>query len=201
MFSVIVLRAPIGGIKMTQWIIETKNLIPTQLVLDLVIIFVLNLLSTTTGTLKSLFVNRKIMKPAYFTTFLDAIICGYAVKLIASSTGVLFLSAYAMGRIAGVFLGDWIDNKLSLGALEITIYKNLDNGIQLADELRALGFSVTTGKGFGVEGKERLVLTIILLRKELQMLQEVLGKETAHNMVIRSIDKATGKILARPKTI
>lgn len=174
-----------------------KNAIPAQLLVNILLIFVLNATSMCLGTLKSLFVNKRIMRPAYFTTFLDALIAAYAVKMIAASSGIAFIAAFALGRLFGVYMGDWFDNRLALGVLEVTIYKNMEEGIVLADHLRGSGFPVTTGKGFGLEGENRLVLTIIIKRKDLPLLEEALAGEGPVNAVINSIDKTTGKILKR----
>ncbi|HWP97817.1 MAG TPA: hypothetical protein VN426_13310 [Syntrophomonadaceae bacterium] len=176
-----------------------KSMMPAQLLFNIFLIFALNATSMCLGTLKSLFVNKKIMRPAYFTTFLDALIAAYAVKMIASSSGLAFIAAFAMGRLFGVYLGDWFDNRLALGALEVTIYKNMEEGIALADHLRGRGFPVTTGKGFGLKGEDRLVLTIIIQRKDLPLLEEALAGEQSVNAVFNSIDKTTGKMVKRIK--
>lgn len=174
-----------------------KTMIPAQLLLNIFLIFALNAASMCLGTLKSLFVHKKIMRPAYFTTFLDALIAAYAVKMIASSSGLAFIAAFALGRLFGVYLGDWCDNRLALGVLEVTIYKNMEEGIALADHLRGRGFPVTTGKGFGIEGEDRLVLTTIINRKDLPLLEEVLSGGRPVNAIINSIDKTTGKIVKK----
>ena len=64
--------------------------------------------------------------------------------------------------------------------------------------MRAIGYSVTTTVGYGMEGKERLVLTIILASKQLAHLKTLLRQEGKINMSLKSINKAYGKIAAQP---
>lgn len=181
---------------MTDFLLQLKNAIPLGLAINLVLIFILNASSVCLGTLKTLFLNKRFMHPAYLTTFLDALICGYALKMIASSSGLAFILSFGLGRIFGVYLGSWIDNKLALGTAEVTVYKeDLYEGIKTADNLRSLGFPVTTGKGYGIEGQERLVLNIIIKRKDLPRLQEVLNSQGKVNAVVRDVDRALGKVL------
>ncbi len=181
---------------MNEIFLQIETVFPLGLALNLALIFILNASSVCLGTLKTLFLNKRFMHPAYLTTFLDALICGYAFKMIASSSGLAFLLAFGLGRIFGVYLGGWIDRKLALGTVEVSVYKeDFDEGIKTADRLRALGFPVTTGKGYGIEGKERMILNIIIKRKDLCELQEVLAGYGGVNAVVRDVDSAMGKIV------
>ncbi|MDD3269327.1 MAG: hypothetical protein PHX14_08400 [Syntrophomonadaceae bacterium] len=164
------------------------------MLVNCLIIFALNALSTCLGTLKTLFLSRQVIKPAYITTFLDALIIAYAFKLVAESSGISYIFAFAAGRIAGIFLGNLIENKLALGLLEVSIYKHPPAGKVLADRLRDIGYSVTTSVGYGMEGKERLILNIILPRKQFPHLQERLEQDGHYNMSVKSVNKAYGKI-------
>ena len=161
---------------------------------EIVLVFVLNALSTCLGTLKTIFLSKQIIKPVYITVFLDALLFAYAFKLIAGSSGFYYILAFALGRISGVFIGNFLDNRIAMGTVEVTVHKGFNNGIKLADELRSYGYSVTTEKGYGLEGKDRLVLNIILERKELAKLQEILSAYGKLNMIIKNISLTYGKI-------
>ena len=107
----------------------------TVTMFQLALIFTLNAISTSLGTLKAIFLSKQIIKPVYFTTFLDALIFAYAFKLIADSSGLIFVLAFAMGKAAGIFLGSLIDRKAAIGVIETTVYKHPKQGIILADQL------------------------------------------------------------------
>jgi uncharacterized protein YebE (UPF0316 family) len=156
---------------------------------DLIIIFTLNTVSTTLGNLKTVFLSRQVLKLLYVTTF------AYAFKLIAGASGIGYIFAFAFGRLFGVFLGTTIEKRLAIGILEITIYKHVDQSILLADTLRKSGYSVTTTKGHGIQGKARLVLDIVVARKDFPELKKLLAQDGNINMFIRNINKATGKIV------
>lgn len=143
--------------------------------------------------MRTIFLSKQTIKPVYVTTFLDALLFAYAFKLISVSSGFVFILVFAMGRIAGVFLGDLIDKKVAIGLLEITVYKHAEEGKVLADLLRAKGYSVTTEIGYGMEGKNRLVLNIITSRKDFPELKEILFKGKI-NMAIKNVAKVYGKV-------
>jgi len=163
-------------------------------IINLLTIFILNTLSTCLGNLKNVFLSQKAIKPVYITTFLDALIFAYAFKLVAGSSGYGYILTFAMGRIFGVYIADMIERKLAFGLLEIDVYKHCEQGKILADTLREAGYSVTTTVGYGLEGKERLILNIILPRKQFPVLKEILEQDGKVNMSIKTVSKTYGKV-------
>lgn len=161
---------------------------------ELLIIFTLYTITTCLGNLRSVFLSQQAIKPVYLTTFIDAVIFTYAFKLIASSTGYGYVLAFALGRIFGVFLADKLEKKLAIGLLEVNIYKHPEQGKILADKLRNAGYSVTTTIGYGLEGKQRVILTIILPRKQFSELKESVDQDGLANMSIKTISKTYGKL-------
>lgn len=163
-------------------------------IIQLAIVFALNAVSTSLGTLKAIFLSKQIIKPVYVTTFIDAVIFAYACKLVADSSGPLYVLVFALGRIAGVFIGNAIEKKVAIGLVEITAYKHPQEGKVLADELRARGYSVTTMVGYGLEGKSRLVLNIIIPRRDLSEVKELLIESGNVNMSIKDVLSVSGKV-------
>lgn len=171
---------------------EILTLLSTPEVKNIAIIFLLNLTGTTLSNLKTVFLAKQITKPVYFATFLDAIIFTYAISLVASTPSIPFVIGYATGKLCGVYLGEVIDAKLALGILEVTVYKHPEDGIPLADHLRELGYSVTTIMGYGVQGKPRLIIQIVVPCKHFNKLKEQL--KDSPNLSIKNITKTHGKI-------
>jgi uncharacterized protein YebE (UPF0316 family) len=161
---------------------------------ELLIIFTLYTITTCLGNLKSVFLSQQAIKPVYLTTFLDAVIFTYAFKLIVGSTGYGFVLAFALGRIFGVFLADKLEKKLAIGLLEVNVYKHPEPGKILADKLRHVGYSVTTTIGYGFEGKHRLILTVILPRKQFSELKDIVEQDGTANMSVKTITKTYGKV-------
>jgi len=162
--------------------------------INLLIIFLLNVLGTCLGNLKTTFLAQKAIKPVYLTTFIDAIVFIYAFKLTTNSTGYGFILAFALGKMFGVFLGSKIEKKLAFGLFEIDVYKHLIQGKILADNLREQGYSVTTTVGYGIEGTERLILKIILPRNQFPSFHKMLEQDGNVNMTVKSITKTYGKV-------
>ncbi|MDD2421212.1 MAG: hypothetical protein PHU78_03530 [Heliobacteriaceae bacterium] len=96
-----------------------------------------------------------------------------------------------------MFLGNLIEGKLALGLLEVTVYKHPEDGKIIADELRSYGYSVTTEIGYGIEGKSRLVMNIIVSRKDFPALKHVLANHGQVNMVVKPVAKVSGKVGAK----
>lgn len=139
-----------------------------------------------------MFLSRQITKPVYFTTFIDAVIFTYAITLVANSPSVAFICSYAAGKLFGVFTGEFIDKKLALGIVEVTINKHPEDGVELADKLRELGYSVTTVKGYGIHGKPRLILQVIIPRKHFPKIKKYL--DDSPNYAVRDVTRTYGKI-------
>lgn len=164
-------------------------------IINFITIFILNAIGTTLSNLRTVFLSRQITKPVYFTTFIDALIFAYAINLFVAAPGILFIVGFATGKIFGVYLGGKIDARLALGIIEVSIYKHLADGIALADHLRNMGYSVTTLKGYGIRGKERLIVQVVLPRKYLsQLKQELDSNKESVNLSIKSITKTYGKV-------
>ncbi|MBP1743027.1 MAG: hypothetical protein H6Q58_5 [Firmicutes bacterium] len=162
--------------------------------INLLIIFALNVFGTCLGNLKTTFLAQKAIKPVYLTTFIDAIIFVYAFKLTTNSSGYGFVLAFAAGKMFGVFLGSMIEKKLAFGLFEIDVYKHPVQGKILADTLREQGYSVTTTMGYGIEGTERLILRIILPRNQFECFHKMLAEHGNVNMSVKSITKTYGKV-------
>ncbi|MBR2570472.1 MAG: DUF2179 domain-containing protein [Paenibacillus sp.] len=73
------------------------------------------------------------------------------------------LIVYAAGYGLGVLTGSWIENKLALGYVTLRVIIN-DPRSTLPNQLRDLGYGVTTWMGYGRDG-ERQMLEVLARRK------------------------------------
>ncbi|ADO59403.1 DUF5698 domain-containing protein [Paenibacillus polymyxa] len=169
----------------------------TILILELLGVIAVNALSNSIGTLKTIFISKKYLKPAYVITFLDAIIFATALKQIASGNGVEFLIAFAIGKVIGVYLADVVENRLALGILETEIFLNdKDRMIEVADTLRDKGYTVNTFVSYGYKGVKRYKVDVTILRKEFPVLERILKEFNIENptMQVKDISNIHGKI-------
>lgn len=171
------------------------------MITTLVIVFLLNVLSNTLGTLKTIFISKRVTKPAYIVTFIDSIVFTYGFKMVASDDSLWLIIAFASGKVVGAILADYIDSKMAFGLLELTIYSGKEKATEIADSLRGLGFSVTTVKGYGINGSERFEVNIAMERKGFPLVREFLKKHGYSNatMVVRDINSYSGKFLQTGK--
>lgn len=158
---------------------------------------VLTIISSALSTLKNIFLSRKENRAAYIVIFIDALIFATIMKKLSSGEGFLYAVTYALGKTLGAIFGSAIDKKMALGILEVDISVNhFDKMTGIADELRDLGYAVETTKVYGYGGKERYKINVIILRKEIPILKDILDKYGYNKptMVIRDVSKISGKI-------
>lgn len=114
--------------------------------------------------------------------------------MTTSSSGFTFIIFFSIGKLIGVYLGTFIERKLALGLLEVDVYKHMEQGKQLADGLRSQGYSVTTTVGYGQMGTERLLLKIIIFRRDYKKLYCLLERDGNVNMTIKALSSIHGKV-------
>lgn len=167
---------------------------------NILLVFLLNLSSTCLGTLRTIFLARKILRPVYVTTFIDSIIFVYSVTLVAKGNSFAYIIAFAAGRVCGIYVGSLIEGKLALGSIEVVVYKHLDTGRLLAEQLRYHGFSVNMQVGYNIDGQQNLILTIITNRKNWPLLHRLIRESDRNlNMYVKSLDTAKGTIIKRQR--
>lgn len=173
------------------------------MLLTLIIVFCLNVISNTLGTLKTIFIAKKIMKPAYLVIFVDSIVFAYGFKMIATEDSFWLIVSFSAGKVVGAYLADIIDSKMAFGLMEVTIYAKKEKAMEMADALRNIGFSVTTVKGYGMHGHDRFEVNIALKRKEFNLIHEFLKKYGYSNttMLVREISSFSGKFIPEQKAV
>ncbi|MCG4586181.1 DUF5698 domain-containing protein, partial [Anaerosalibacter bizertensis] len=95
-----------------------------NILIPLVVLFLITAFTNVLSTLKTILISKKIMNPVYLLVFVDAIIFANIVGKVTSSDGLHFTIAYALGRSAGVFIGNKIEERLALGILEVDLFLN-----------------------------------------------------------------------------
>ena len=166
------------------------------MVVNLIIIFLLNAVSNCLGTLKTLFISKQMIRPTYFVVFSDALLFSYTFKLVSNSSNMIFILVFALGKVFGIYLADIIERKMAIGLLEVSVYAAREKGKEIADSLRMRGYSVTTHIGFGMKGKGRLVINIIVKRKDYETLNSILiGFNANVTMSVTEIREVTGNLM------
>lgn len=186
-----------------MWIIDNFILeittITSAKLLILIAVALFNLTGSSLRTLNTIFLSKEIIKPVYINVFIKSILAAWGVKIIAEGEGVLFSVAFALGDVLGVYVGNKIESKLAIGLYEITIFAKKEKAFLIADDLRGLGYTATTTKGYGYNGIERFRINLTIDRKEYCVLEELLviygyDETNKPTMYINEIKDTHGKI-------
>ena len=177
----------------------TQSILPALMGL-----FVITAFTNILATLKTMLISKKIMNPVYFVVFIDAMIFATVVTKITSSNGLHFTIAYALGRTLGVFIGGKLEERLALGVLEVDVFlENKDKMIQIAEKLRASGYTVNNFLARGNNGDRRYKVEVVIKRKELQVLENIMAEFGVINpmLKIKNLNKVCGETTAAIRAI
>lgn len=168
----------------------------TGSLIGIALIFILNVIGNSLSTMRTIFLAKKLVRPAYIIVFLEAVVFFGTIGEIAKDNNYFYLFAFAFGKTAGTWVGNFFENKMALGILEISVFAKNEKAKNIADELRSRGYSVTNYKGFGINGKTRYEMKITIKRKELSLFKKILAKYgyDEATMVIREVNSVMGKI-------
>lgn len=165
--------------------------------LSLLAFFLITAFTNILGTLKTIFMSKKIMNPVYFLVFVDAIIFATIVSKVTSSDGMAFTIAFAFGKSAGVYLGGKIEERLALGILEVDIFLNDKIKVEkIAQKLRDTGYTVNNYMVSGNNEEKRYQIEVVINRREFNTLEEIIGRFGVVNptLKVKTLNKVDGKI-------
>jgi uncharacterized protein YebE (UPF0316 family) len=151
--------------------------ITQNVIFAMVGLFLITALTNILATLKTMLISKKIMNPVYFVVFVDAMIFATVVTKVTSSKGLHFTIAYALGRTLGVFIGNKLEERLALGVLEVDLFLNNKNKmIQVAEKLRAAGYTVNNFLARGHHGDIRYKVEVVIKRNEFKILEDIMDE-------------------------
>jgi uncharacterized protein YebE (UPF0316 family) len=135
-------------------------------------IFFLRVANNAIDTVRILFMMRGKKTLAWICAFLVSL--NYIVvigSVLSDLTNPIIIFMYSSGYATGNVLGMWLEDKLALGHLKLTIIStNLGN--LLAESLRGIGFAVTEISARGKDGMVT-VLNCNVLRKQLSLIENL----------------------------
>jgi len=136
------------------------------------LIFLLRVLNLSMDTVRILFViqGRKVI--VWILGFIQSIVFVLAIGSVLSQLdNIWFLLAYAGGYSTGTSIGMWIEERLALGYLQVTIISP-SLGALIADHLRKEGFAVTEIPARGRDGMVS-ILHCSVMRRDLDLLESI----------------------------
>jgi uncharacterized protein YebE (UPF0316 family) len=171
-------------------------LFTTAILLNLGLVFILNVIGNCLSTLRTIFIARDLRKEAYIVTFFDAVSFACGLQLLTSGKTIPFIAAYALGKLLGTITGDIIERKLALGLVEFTIKGKRERIFPLADQFRSWNYTANTVKIYGLYGEEVFDLILTIKRKEIGFIKSTLEKSgwSQASYQIKPVTHVSGKI-------
>lgn len=133
-------------------------------------IFFARIADVSIGTVRTILVVRGRRLLAAVCGFFEVLVWLLAAAQVLRNLDTWYLAiAYAGGYAMGNIVGIWVEQVLAIGSeLVRAVSDNLQ--VNLADELRKRGYSVTELPGEGDDGKPVEVLLIVETRKKIPLL-------------------------------
>ena len=92
--------------------------------ITLVILFILTLISSTTGNLKNILLVKGSKIQKYLITGLDSFIYAYLLKSISSGDGFISVIVFVLGKVLSIYFTDLIFNKTSNTVYKCNVFLN-----------------------------------------------------------------------------
>ncbi|PLW79540.1 hypothetical protein C0585_07140 [Candidatus Woesearchaeota archaeon] len=129
-----------------------------------------------------------------FTIGLDTILFLFVFKnLLSGDLTIWLILAMASGYISGYYLGAFIEDRMALGKVMVTIKIAKENAPKLAKKLKEGGFIFIQSKRFySHRGKLRKLFQGLVYRKELPKLKKV-TKEFKVLGIVENVKSTFGK--------
>ena len=149
-----------------------ENIVSGQAVLLALLIFGLRIVDMALDTLRILFMVRERRKLVWVCGFFQALVFVIALTTVLSNLdSILNILAYAAGFATGNVIGMYIEERLALGHIQLTIISS-SRGAAIAEQLRASGFAVTELPARGRDGVVSL-LTVNVIRRNVSTAETI----------------------------
>ena len=146
-------------------------------------IFALRVSDMTCDTLRMLFVVRGRKGIAWVLGFVQSVIFVIAITTVLQHLdNPLNVIGYAAGFATGNVVGMWIEERLAIGHVKISIVTQR-LGAALSQSLREAGFAVTEIPARGRDGMVSM-LSVSVLRKDASKVEAIVHEKDAEAFVI-----------------
>ena len=146
-------------------------------------IFTLRVSDMTLDTLRMLYVVRGRKGISWVLGFFQSAIFVIAITSVLSNLdNPLNIIGYAGGFATGNVLGMWIEERLAVGHVKMSIVSSARGAI-LSETLREAGFAVTEIPARGKDGMVSM-LSVSVFRKDVSRVQEIVREKDADSFVI-----------------
>lgn len=128
-------------------------------------IFLIRIFGNAISTLRLVMLARDRDGIVLVLSFLESLTFAVAISAVVTNLdSVLNLMAYSSGYAIGSYLGVWLERKLMLGYVQLTITSPA-LGKEIVAAIRESGFGATEITGYGANG-EVLIIESVIERKQ-----------------------------------
>ena len=139
------------------------------------LIFVARIADVSMGTMRLIFISRRLKYLAPIVGFFEILIWLLAIgQIMKNLSNPACYIAYAGGFAMGNFVGMWIAERLSLGVVLIRVVTKKD-ATDLVEYLKSADYGVTSVDGHGTAGQVKVVFTIVP-RREVKSVADLINK-------------------------
>jgi len=126
-----------------------------------ILIFLARIFDVSLGTLRIVFVSRRLKYFAAFIGFFEVIIWLFAINIIMDNlNNVVGYLAYGLGFASGNYIGICIEDRLAVGNAVLRIITRRD-ATELVKVLREKGYPVTRVAAEGKQGEVSIIFMVI----------------------------------------
>ncbi|MCT4617896.1 MAG: DUF5698 domain-containing protein [Marinisporobacter sp.] len=136
-----------------------------------IIVLVLQLFYVTVLTLRTTFMVRNKCKVSAICGFLEAGIYISGLTLVLKGERNIYsMIAYALGFGLGICVGGFVEQKIGIGNIAITVNMKNKNE-KLINQLREMDYHVTIFEGMGIDGKRYKFDILTTRHKEEELIE------------------------------
>lgn len=129
----------------------------------------------TLMSVRTILLTKGMPKIAAFLGFFEVMIyISVLGSIVSKLNNPFYLIAYCTGYASGIYIGSKVEAALAFGEAQMRIIVSADHQ-QMADDLRNMGFGVTTFVGQGRDA-QRIMMLINLKRKSIKHVYEYISK-------------------------
>jgi uncharacterized protein YebE (UPF0316 family) len=130
-----------------------------------VLIFLARVLDVTIGTIRIIFISKGFKYLAPVLGFFEILVWLLAItQIMQNLTNFVNYIAYAGGFATGTFFGIYIESKLAMGYLSVSILTKKDP-TGMIEKLETSGYKTTTIEAKGKKTNVRMIFTVVKRKK------------------------------------
>lgn len=144
-----------------------------EIILTALFIACCRIFDVSIGTIRTILVVHGRKYYAALAGFIEVFIWISVMSIIVKKLdNPINLVAYASGFALGNLIGITLEEKISFGYVQVTIFSpNLYN--EIINHLKKLGYGITTIPGHGINYNYEVIITIIQRKKQNELIKEI----------------------------